>query len=190
MAVMAHVIPLETEDARRVGGAMGQLHGPGYDGLGDQQTRLALPPSLYGRDETAAPAKRPVVRLRVRWESALPVRAAEMKIPESGTPIAFDDGYCIAVYNLPGTYFGDPKRLGDHLKGMALIRREGKRDVRASNAEVYQLDSGVAVFYVFPHSANISAVDRVVEFDAQIGRLAISQFFHLEEMQIQGSLAL
>jgi len=48
----------------------------------------------------------------------------------------------------------------------------------------------MVVVYVFPVSAEITKKDRRVEFNARIGRLAVSQGFNLEEMQFQGSLEL
>ena len=50
----------------------------------------------------------------VRWESALPIRAAEVKSQTGEPPTLPGDGYLIAVYGVPGAYFkGDPKKLGD-----------------------------------------------------------------------------
>ncbi len=102
-----------------------------------------------------------------------------------------DDGYSIAVYGVPGEYFkGDPKSLGDPLKSMAFLRREGKKDVKPTSAEVFSTGDGVVVVYVFPLSAEISKNDGTIVFGAQIGRLVISQAFNLEEMLFQGKLAL
>ena len=44
--------------------------------------------------------------------------------------------------------------------------------------------------YMFPVSAEITRKDRRIEFNALIGRLAVTQSFNVEEMQFQGSLEL
>ena len=129
--------------------------------------------------------------LRLCWESALPVRAAELKSGVVAPPTLVDDGYSIAVYGIPGTYFkGDPKSLGNPLKNLAVLKRDGKKDVKPSSAEVFQLGDGVVVVYVFPLSMEISKTDGQIAFAAQIGRLVLTQTFSLEEMQFQGKLAI
>jgi hypothetical protein len=70
------------------------------------------------------------------------------------------------------------------------LRREGKKDVLPSRAEVFQLDNSVVVAYLFPLSAEISRKDDVVEFSALIGRLQVSQHFLVGQMQFQGKLEL
>jgi hypothetical protein len=189
-AVIATVIQSQSEEARRDGGNMGQLHGPGYDGLGEEKSRAALPSTLYGDRKTASAAKAPIIRLLVRWESAFPIRVAELKLPDTGVSTSPEGGYAIAVYGVPGTYFGDPRRLGNRLKSFALLRRKGKNDVKASSAEVNQLESGAAVLYLFPFSAAINSEDGFVEFEAQIGRLAVLHTFDLRAMQLEGKLQL
>src|ERR1035441_6472576 len=52
--------------------------------------------------------------LRLRWESALPVRLAELKSHEIEPPTLEGDGYRIAVYGIPGAGFkGEPDRKSD-----------------------------------------------------------------------------
>lgn len=69
----------------------------------------------------AKPALDPVM---VRWESALPVRAAEQKAGETDVPTLNSDGYAIAVYDIP-----TPKRwnLARELKGIAVLKRDKRR---------------------------------------------------------------
>ncbi len=180
----------ETEAERREGGLMGQPHGVGYDGIDDRKFHREVLGNPLGGDPLAPPPL-PVIKLLVRWESALPVRAAEFKVHESGPPTSSDEGYTIAVYGVPGSNFkGDPKRLGEPFKELAVLKREGKRDVKPASVEVFQLDNGAAVVYRFPSSAEITARDIWVEFNALIGRLQVSQVFHVDQMQFQGKPAL
>jgi hypothetical protein len=187
MTIAAHVFRRQAEDERRDGGNMGQEHGVGFDGV-DKAPGLAG----YLRSETveSVPSGKPLT-VQIRWESALPVRAAEMKARESGPPILPGDGYMIAVYGIPGnSVAGDPKKLGEPLKKKAMLKREGRRDVRPDRVEVFQRADGLCVVYLFPLSAEIQKKDSRVEFDATIGRIAVAQFFDLLKMEFLGNLAL
>jgi len=187
--VVAGVTRRQTEDERREGGNMGQPTGVGYDGVDQRKAQQAAPGSLF-----AAPAvvvKSQGIRLLVRWESALPIRVAEVKAHVPDPPTLSDDGYSIAVYGVPSSFAkGDPASLGKPLKELAFLRREGKKDVKPSSVEVFELEDSVAVVYLFPLSAEIGKKDSIVEFGAMIGRIRVSQDFNIEEMQFQGKLEL
>ena len=191
--VKAAIAPLQTEDERREGGNMGQNHGIGFDGIADDRPRVQAPKSVIDivKPEGPVSPKSQSITLQLRWESALPIRAAELK-SHTGDPLTFaEEGYSMAVYGLPGAHFdGNPKTLGDSLKKQALLKREGKKDVRPLSVEVLQRDDGLVVVYLFPLSAEITKNDRRLEFDAQIGRVSIVQSFDLTEMQFQGELEL
>ena len=189
--VTAGMARRQTEDERREGGNMGQPTGVGFDGVQDKKPPL--------RDEIGNPfvvgkpvvATHPTIRLLIRWESALPVRAAEFKAHEDPPPTLSDNAYSIAVYGVPASFAkGDPISLGKPLKESAALKREGKKDVLPSSVEVFQLERSVVVVYQFPLSAEIGKKDDVVEFSALIGRLQVSQHFLIEEMQFQGKLEL
>ncbi len=124
----------------------------------------------------------------VRWESALPIRAAEQKTGETGVLTLDGDHYAIAVYDIP-----TPNRwnLAHELKGVAFLKRYKKKDLKPSRVEILRQAGGTAtVVYFFPRSAEITARDGRLEFVAQIGRLFVSQFFYTQEMQLQGKLEL
>lgn len=185
--VVAGIARRQTEDERREGGDMGQPKGVGYDGVEDRKLPLRQElgnPLLPGKP---LPSTAPTIRLLVRWESALPIRAAELKAHSPTPPTLSDDGYSIAVYGVPASFAkGDPTSLGKPLRESAFLRREGKKDVHPSRVEVFELESNVLVTYLFPLSAEISKNDSIVEFSALIGRLQVSQHFLVQEMQFQG----
>lgn len=189
--IVAGIARRRSEDELREGGQMGQPHGVGYDGVDDKKRPLSEAignPFIVGKP---LPSTAPTIRLLVRWESALPVRAAELKAHEAEPPTLSDAGYSIAVYGVPASFVkGDPTSLGKPLRESAALRREGKKDVPPSSVEVFQLENNVVVVYMFPPSAEISRKDGVVEFSALIGRLQVSQHFLVEEMQFQGKLEL
>jgi hypothetical protein len=179
---------MQTEFERRDGGNMGQETGVGYDGI-DQRTKKQQAAGFFGSRVDGTPnASRPFT-LQVRWESALPIRAAELKAGVIEPPTLAGDGYSIAVYGVPGSYFkDDPKKLGDPLKKEASLRREGKDDVKPSSVEVFQREDGLVVVYLFPLSAELTKKDGLIEFAARIGRLGLTQYFDAGEMLFQGKL--
>ena len=167
---------------------MGQETGVGYDGI-DQRTKKQQAAHFFGSKVDGTPnASRPFT-VQIRWESALPIRAAELKAGILEPPTLAGDGYSIAVYGVPGGYFkDDPKKLGDPLKKEASLRREGKDDVKPSSVEVFQREDGLVVVYLFPLSAELTKKDGLIEFSARIGRLGVVQYFDAAEMQFQGKL--
>jgi hypothetical protein len=189
--VVAGIARRRSEDELREGGQMGQPKGVGYDGVEDRKRPLKEEignPLVPGKP---LPSVAPTIRLLVRWESALPIRVAELKAHEPPPPVLSDDGYMIAVYGVPASFAkGDPTSLGKPLKESAALKREGKKDVLPSRVEVFELENTVVVTYLFPLSAEIGKKDDVVEFSALIGRLQVSQHFLVEAMQFQGKLEL
>jgi hypothetical protein len=190
-AIRASVLHEQSEDERRAGGSMGKATGIGFDGLDEvdgPRKLVNLPKSLYS-DPITHSVRTPV--LGIRWESALPVRAAELKAGIVEPPTISGDGYLIAVYGVPpANVQGTPERLGAPLKALALLRRPGKPDVRPIRAEVFQRDDGTTVAYLFPKWAEITKEDHSVEFIAQIGRLYAAYTFRPETMQFQGKIEL
>jgi len=189
--IVAGIARRRSEDELREGGQMGQPKGVGYDGVEDKKRSLKEEignPLVPGKP---LPSTAPTIRLLVRWESALPVRVAELKAHEPPPPVLSDDGYVIAVYGVPASFAkGDPTSLGKPLKESAALKREGKKDIPPSRVEVFELENSVVVAFLFPLSAEIGKRDGVVEFSALIGRLQVSQHFLVEAMQFQGKLEL
>ena len=189
--VTAGIARRRSESELREGGQMGQPKGVGYDGVQDKKLPLREElgnPFVPGQP---LPSTAPTIRLLVRWESALPVRAAEFKVHEEPPPTSASDGYSIVVYGVPASFAkGDPASLGKPLREMAALRREGKKDVLPSKVEVFELENSVTVAYLFPLSAEVSKNDEIVEFSALIGRLEVSQHFLISQMQLQGKLEL
>jgi hypothetical protein len=190
-SITAGVARRESEDERREGGNMGQSRGVGYDGVDPKGSGPKMPTSIGAvftqqRSARSLPQSR---RMTLRWESALPIRAAELKARVIEPPTLPGDGYSIAVYGVPRS---DSKgeKLGDPLKRLAALKREGKRDVKPLRVEVFQLEDELIVVYLFPLSAEITKNDGHVEFDAQIGRIVIAHNFELSEMEFMGKLEL
>jgi hypothetical protein len=183
-----------TEDQLREGGQMGQPQGVGNEGVDAKGTGPKVSPNVLtgpGGDDRSIRSLPQSIALKLRWESALPVRLAELKAHEIEPPTLSVDGYSIAVYGIPaGDFKGDPKQLGAPLKNLAALKREGKKDVKPISVEVFKRESGVVVVYTFPVSAEIVLKDRRIQFEAHIGRIVFAQNFELSEMEFAGKLEL
>jgi hypothetical protein len=175
--VRTTVLHQQSEFERRDGGNMGQPTGVGYDGIGDSE-------SQFKRRRVGE-----VPILLLRWETALPVRVARMKARTVEPPTLNADAYCLAVYGVPrGDFKGDPVKLGKPLRDQAVLRREGKKDVKPLLVEVFQGPEGPIIVYEFARTLEITKDDKTVSFSAVIGRLSFTQPFDTEPMHFQGNL--
>jgi hypothetical protein len=140
-----------------------------------------------------APVKKEApTRLWVRWESALPVRAAELRAGDTVAPDLEGEDYAICVYNVPLTMTTfDMKTLPENLKRVASIKLDEGKEIKPSRVMVRANGSNVATLvYLFPRRTNITTAVTKVEFSAQVGRLVLEQQFFPAEMQFQNKLAL
>jgi hypothetical protein len=121
----------------------------------------------------------------VRWESALPVRAAESKTGETGVPGWVGDYYAIAVHHIRRPFsVANPAK---QLKGIAYLKRDMKKDLKPFRVLVLPEADGLATYvYLFPRSGEIRNESGTVGFVAQIGRLFVAANFVPEDMKIQG----
>jgi hypothetical protein len=179
------LMPPLNEDQRRQGGQMG-----GGDGIGME---AFTPATLTGVGASAAAGKRGrrpihVATLEIRWESARAVRAAEEKAHEEDPPALTDGSYVVAIYDVPGVDVNQTA-LSFQLKKDAFLKREGKKDIRASRVDLLPQEGGLAtIVFMFPRSEEITTQDHRITFLAQLGRLSVAQYFYPEEMAIQGKL--
>jgi hypothetical protein len=191
----AVIMRRRTEDELRTAGQMGQPRGVGNENV-DAKGTTGIKASLKSQnapvtaDHSVQSGSQPIA-LRLRWENALPVRVAELKAREVEPPTS-EDGYRIAVYGLPvpDGDAGSDSREPVHLKNLAALKRQGKKDVKPVNVEVFQRDREMVIVYQFPLSAEITEKDSQVQFEAQIGRIFVDQSFDLAQMKFQGKLEL
>jgi hypothetical protein len=145
---------------------------------------------VAGGTITPASAKAPTLTLR--WESALPVREAELKARDVTAPTFQDEEhYAIAVYGIPREALrDDSKIIADDLRRRSLLKREGKKDTKPSSVEILLRDDGPVVLYLFPKSAEFGWRDHKIEFDAQMPGLKLTQVFSFDDMTFHGKLEL
>jgi hypothetical protein len=127
-------------------------------------------------------------KVEIRWESAMPVRAAESKLGQTPASALHTGWYAITLYDVP-----HPAKHWDagKLKGLAYLKPENKREFKPSRVEVVQHNDGMAtITYLFSRSKEISRRDPSVIFVAQIDRLFVAQLFYPGTMLIAGQLEL
>jgi hypothetical protein len=144
------------------------------------------------KSDTTVPANAKPPMLTLRWESALPVREAELKARDVTAPALDDeDHYAIAVYGIPRAMLkDDSKVMVEDLKRQAVLKRESKKDTRPSSVEILLRDDGPVVLYLFPKSAEFNWRDHKIEFDAQMPGLKFTQAFSFDDMTFHGKLEL
>jgi hypothetical protein len=166
---------------------------PGGGAGGRRGGRGGYPPNTGnngGRNNNPTDQKLPALTLR--WESAMPVREAELKARDVDAPTLPDDAhYAIAVYGIPVTMTnGDWKKLADECKKNSALKREDKKDIKPSSVQVLRRENGPVIVFLFPRTQEITRDDRRIEFDAQINKLALTESFYLEDMTFQGKVEL
>jgi len=138
-----------------------------------------------GQSDTGSSTDLP--KLTLRWESAMPVRSAELKAHDNDAPVIDDKHYAIAVYGVPNRYLiGEKKTLEGQLRKEATLRRDGKKDIKPSSVDVIDKPDGPVVVYEFSTSNEITKDDHRVEFNAKMGRLQLDQSFFPDDMVWQG----
>jgi hypothetical protein len=185
--VTPSLMPALSEDQRRSGGRWGGGQGLGTEALNaNMLTGGGQAPGKHG------PRPSLVTSLEVRWESAAAVRAAEVKSHAQDAPDLQSGVYAISVYDVPGLDVNE-KTLAYDLKRDAILKREGKKERRAVRVDVLPQGGGLCtVIYSFARggAGEITPDDKRVIFTAQIGRLALAQYFYTDEMQVEGKLEL
>jgi hypothetical protein len=121
----------------------------------------------------------------IRWESALPIRAAELKAGETDIPNWKGDYYAIAVYGVALPFRWN---LANELKGIAFLQRDKKKDLKPARVQILRHVDGLStIVYLFSRSNEITRKDTNIRFVAQIDRMFVSQFFFPGEMEIAGN---
>src|ERR1700681_1407319 len=69
-----------------------------------------------------APSSAPIPQLTLRWESALPMREAELKARDASAPTSGEDHYAIAVFGIPrSNVVDDSKKTAVALRKQAFL---------------------------------------------------------------------
>lgn len=137
----------------------------------------------------SSPAKVPT--LTVRWESARPVREAELKNHETGAPAVDADHYAVAIYGIPRSLIAnDLTTQAEELKKHARLKRYAKKDLKPSSVHILLREDGPVILYLFPKSDEITWRDQSIQFDAEVAHLKCSQSFDTSDMRFHGNVEL
>ena len=138
----------------------------------------------------------------VRWQSALPLRQAQM-LGKYGDNVAISAEaqkfltdepsiYVVAVSGLAGSIVsaggGDQARQTITDKTTLTVR--GKQPLRPIAVDFLPVGSTVDVLIGFPRSARITLEDQEVELASEIGRATVRYKFKLKDMVVRGKLEL
>jgi hypothetical protein len=123
----------------------------------------------------------------VRWETAAPIREAELKARDVNAPAVDDKYYAIAVYGISDRLTSQDS---SNLKKQMTLKRDGKKDLKPDRVRVIGRDDGMVIVYMVPRTKEISKNDGRIYFDAQIGRLHVSQTFFVQDMVYNSKLEL
>ncbi len=188
------ILTASEESGRKPASIGRELGGVGKGAVGLALPGLAARRTAGGESpasQSAATSSNEPPKLTLRWESAMPVRTAELKVHDNNAPDVDESHYAIAVYGIPDRMIeGDPQKLGDQLRNEASLKRDGKQDLKPSRVKVFDMASGRVVLYLFPMSNEITRADHRVEFTAKIGRLDVDQSFLVDNMIWQSKLEL
>ncbi len=162
--------------------------------------------------DPSAGAGMPAIRVIVRWESALPVKEALLRLkfgaqmPGPGDPAYTLDRsesyYVVAVVGLQmpkgkkggkkaadGEQTGE-ERMRDEFLATTKLTRRGKPALMPEEVKVNPPEARTEVLFLFPKSDPIVAGDKEVTFNAALGPLEMKKNFKLKEMVYRGKLEL
>jgi hypothetical protein len=165
------------------GGGLGGGGGAGYPGGG----RSSDPDMGGDREPADRTAPSPVT---VRWESARPVREAQLKLQQESVG-ADEPYYAITISGLPSRIANrDPQELRSRLLSDSYLKLKGKKKIALADVKLLTRDDNAVLLLLFPKSQEITAGDKEVEFSTRVARMEIKQKFVLEEMTFDSKLQL
>jgi hypothetical protein len=135
-----------------------------------------------GREPAPSAISTPVT---VRWESALPVRQAELKLHQEAQS-AEEPVYVIAILGLPREIeIYNPQEL----RSRAFLKIKGRKRIPAADVKIVMPEDKPVVLLVFPKTQRIAPGDKEIEFTMN-GVLELRQKFTVKEMICLGELEL
>jgi hypothetical protein len=170
------------------GGYPGGGGGGGRNYPPDQDPNNPNPNGQTKRTDDADSQK----QVTLRWESAEPVQAAILKMKDSNAPSMHENEYAIVISGLPNRVSSKGSAALDEkkLKGDAVLKKDSNKKLKPTSVKVMRLEEGTTIIYYFSRKDEISLKDRMIEFDAKIGKYEIDRPFILAEMVYDGKLSL
>ena len=140
------------------------------------------------------------VSFTIRWQSALPVKQALVKMKygkEAGTSpeakqilAAAEPEYVVVVAGLNrGMVRGDADKVKEAMMAATELVVKGKEPIKPDNFRLVGQGKMDAIF-AFPKTNPITEDDKEVEFICKIGTMSLKQKFRLKDMVFNGKLEL
>src|SRR5258708_3408592 len=137
--------------------------------------------------------------LRVRWQSALPIREA-IVVTQLGPEKADSDQakkflnqvsseYIVAVVGLPPALDRVPDEQLNQLAKGAVLQRKDKDPIEAGSVQRIPGEKGSVAFF-FPKTSAITLEDKEVEFVSKVARIEVRRKFKLKDMMVGDKLEL
>lgn len=154
-----------------------------------------------GLDDTNTAVTSTSITLTLRWQSALPVRQALIRMKygaeasSSAEAKKFLDqeqsGYIIAVSGIMRSALA---RQGEALKKAVMeqtsLSAKGKDPLKPTDLEIKPGEKMIVAYFLFPKTTPFTPDDKDVEFATKLGPLPVKYKFHLKEMVFSGKLEL
>ena len=137
--------------------------------------------------------------VRVRWQSALPIRQA-IVLTQLGPEKADSDQakkflnqvsseYVVAVVGLPPALDRVPDEQLNQLAKGAVLQRKDKDPIEAGSVQRIPGEKGSVAFF-FPKTSAITLEDKEVEFVSKVARIEVRRKFKLKDMVVGDKLEL
>jgi hypothetical protein len=190
--------------ARSVSVAMGGPGGPGGapppgggGGFGGGRGPQGGGGSEYGPGAQGSSA--PTFDVVARWQSALPVREALVRLKfgteadksaEAAKVLEQQDRpYEIVLSGAMGMFLGGkPGDAAKALSDVSFLSSSRTGDIKASQIEVGKPGKTMDVLFVFPRSMPFTSEDKEVEFTTKLGTSSLKYKFKLKDMVVNGKL--
>jgi hypothetical protein len=168
------------------GGGMGGGRGGRGGGMGGGMEGGGGPPQMTARVrwQSALPVKQALVRMRFGSEAATSAQAKELLARE-------ETHYLIALDNLPSMMARfDPSRMQQGLKTTTTLQVKGKDPLHAEDIQIGKTEKSIIIYFLFPKTSPITLEDKEVEFHTKIGPMEVRRKFKLHDMLYAGKLEL
>ena len=150
-------------------------------------------------EATGGPGGATSMMVRVRWQSAMPVRQA-IVLTQLGPEKADSDQakkflsqvaneYVVAVVGLPPALDRVPEEQLNELAKSAVLQRKDKDPIPAGAVQRIPGEKGSVAFF-FPKTSAITLEDKEVEFISKVARFEVRRKFKLKDMVVGDKLEL
>jgi hypothetical protein len=187
----AHKTNVETGVVRGFGETS---DGPGVaprGGKGDGPRGGAGNPDAPGPVAEAIP-------ITIRWQSALPMKQAMMKMrykdevatsPDAQKVLSREEQfYAVAVSGLPAVVAQADAQKKQAILSQATLKVKGKDPLVASDVQFGVQGRAADAYFLFDRKAALSPADKEVEFSSKIDKFNIRYKFKLDKMVYNGKL--